>query len=58
MSIQKIASTAKDRFDEIEARFPRFWSDLSVNGVSAVLRIVSEAFHSLNQLARERASSS
>ena len=55
MSVQKIAATAKDRLDEIEARWPTFWSDLSVNEVSAVLRIVSDAFESLNQLARESA---
>ena len=55
MSIQKIAATAKDRLDEIEARCPTFWSDLSVNEVSGVLQIVSDAFESLNQLARESA---
>jgi len=53
MSIQKIVSSVKIQVDELEARFPRFWTDLSVNDVSAVLRIVSETFYSLHRLARE-----
>jgi hypothetical protein len=53
MSVQKIASEAKLRIDEIEARYPRFWTDLGVNDVVVILRIVSEAFNSINQLARE-----
>jgi hypothetical protein len=53
MSIQEIVSTAKAQLDEIEARSPRFWTDLGVDEVSVVLRIVGESFRSINQLARE-----
>ena len=53
MSIQEIVSTAKAQLDEIEARSPRFWTDLGVDEVSVVLQIVGESFRSINQLARE-----
>jgi hypothetical protein len=53
MSVQEIAVNAKNRLDEFEARSPRFWTNLGVGEVSAVLRIVGEAFRLLDQLARE-----
>ena len=52
MSIQKIASLTKNQINELEARSENFWSNQGVNEVSAILRIVSEAFGSLNHLAR------
>ena len=56
MSIQKIASLTKNQINELEARSENFWSNQGVNEVSAILRIVSEAFGSLNHLARESSS--
>jgi hypothetical protein len=56
MSIEKIASSAKNQLDELEARSENFWSGQGVNEVSAILKIVSRAFHSLNHLARESSS--
>jgi hypothetical protein len=56
MSIQQIAASAKSSIDDLEERVPNFWSNLGVNEVSAILRIVSFAFLSMDRLAREKQS--
>jgi hypothetical protein len=56
MSIQQISASAKSSIDDLEERAPNFWSNLGVNEVSAILRIVSFAFLSMDRLAREKQS--
>jgi hypothetical protein len=56
MSIQQIAASAKSSIDVLEERVPNFWSNLGVNEVSTILRIVSFAFLSMDRLAREKQS--
>jgi hypothetical protein len=53
MSIQEIAASTKSWIDDLEERVPNFWSNLGVNEVSAILRIVSFTFLSMDKLARE-----
>ncbi len=53
MTIQNIAAAAKNYLDELEERSPRFWSDLGVDEVAAILRLISNVFFSMNQLASE-----
>ena len=53
MSLQKICEAAKSELDSIDEEYPRFWSNLSPNDVSAVLRIVSTYFYSVHKLALE-----
>jgi hypothetical protein len=53
MTIHNIAVAAKNHLDELEERSPRFWNDLGVDEVAAILRLISNAFFSMNQLASE-----
>ena len=53
MSLQKICEAAKSELDSIDEEYPRFWSNLSPNDVSVVLRIVSTYFYSAHKLALE-----
>ncbi len=50
MTIENIAAKAKNDLDTLEMRSPRFWNDLDVNNVAAILRLVSDTFFSVNQL--------
>ena len=53
MTIQNIAAAAKNYLDELEERSPRFWDDIGTDQVAAILRLISNVFFSMNQLAKE-----
>jgi hypothetical protein len=53
MSVEQIASSAKRQIDDLEGRVPRFWSNLTVDEISAVLRVVTHVFSSMHSLAKQ-----
>ncbi len=53
MTVQEIASAAKHHIDDLEGRAPNFWSNLGVDEISAILRVVTHVFSSMHSLARQ-----
>lgn len=52
MSLEQICNSTKCRLDDIEGRIPNFWKNLNVYDVAVILRIVSEQFAAVHDLAK------
>jgi hypothetical protein len=53
MSLEQICNSTKCRLDDIEGRVPNFWNNLNVYDVAVILRIVSEQFAAVYDLAKD-----